>query len=119
MRNLDDFGKVLDSAIASGANQVDSISFGAEKSVENEATVLKAAMADARAKAQLLAEQDGVQLGVLVSCVASANRPVPQAHRAMAFAADASGGSAPPISAGELDMTATVTAVYSIESSNP
>ncbi len=111
VRNLDDFGKLLDAAVQSGANQVNRISFEATKSGEAEQQALKLAMADAKAKAQLIATADGVKLGTLISLVEDVQYPQMPINRQMARA-ESFGDSAPPVAAGELELIVTVTAVY-------
>jgi len=69
VRNLDRAGPVVDAAVAAGANQV----YGPSLTRSDQAAVyrsaLKAAYADARAKAQALAEAAGVTLGAMTSTV--------------------------------------------------
>ena len=69
VRNLDRAGPVVDAAVGAGANQV----YGPSLTRSDEAAVyrgaLKAAYADARAKAQALAEAAGVTLGAMTSTV--------------------------------------------------
>lgn len=80
VRNLDRAGPVVDAAVAAGANQV----FGPSLTRSNQAALyrnaLKAAYADARAKAEALAEASGVSLGAMTSTVeGGANVPMPLA----------------------------------------
>lgn len=80
VRNLDRAGPVVDAAVGAGANQV----YGPSLTRSDQAAVyrsaLKAAYADARAKAQALAEAAGVTLGEMTSTVeGGGNAPLPLA----------------------------------------
>lgn len=80
VRNLDRAGPVVDAAVAAGANQV----YGPSLTRSDQAAVyrsaLKAAYADARAKAQALAEAAGVTLGAMTSTVeGGGSMPMPLA----------------------------------------
>ena len=55
-------GKVIDSAFAAGANTLNGISFSASNTEEAEAESLKKAVADAKAKAEVLAEATGLKI---------------------------------------------------------
>lgn len=69
VRNLDRAGAVVDAAVAAGANQV----YGPSLTRSDQAAVyrsaLKAAYADARAKAEALADAAGVTLGAMTATV--------------------------------------------------
>ncbi len=80
VRNLDRAGPIVDAAVGAGANQV----YGPSLSRSDQAAVyrsaLKAAYADARARAQALAEAAGVTLGAMTSTVeGGASVPMPLA----------------------------------------
>lgn len=113
LRNLDKAGGVIDRAVSSGSNRLDSISFGFAdpKPLFNDAR--KAAVADARERASLYAEAAGVKLGRVLQIsdnFTSAPGPYPVAMRA-----DALEAKAVPIAAGEQSIGASVTVVYAIE----
>lgn len=80
VRNLDRAGPVVDAAVGAGANQV----YGPSLTRSDQAAVyrnaLRAAYADARARAQALAEAAGVTLGAMSSTVeGGGNVPMPLA----------------------------------------
>lgn len=109
VRQLDTLGAVLDAAVTDGANTLNGLTFGLAdpEPVLNEAR--KEAVADAKAKAALLAEAAGVTLGKLVSISEgmAPTDPVPM------FRAEAA--SAPvPVAGGELGLSASVTLNYQI-----
>lgn len=107
IRALETLGTVLDAAVADGANTLNGLTFGLADPtpVMNEAR--KEAVADARARAELLAGAAGVTLGKIVSISESggAASPMPM------FRAEAS---TVPVAEGELGVTAMVTVVYEI-----
>jgi uncharacterized protein YggE len=113
LRNLEKAGGVIDKAVASGSNRLDSISFGFAdpKPLLNDAR--KSAVADARDRAGLYADAAGVKLGAVLQItdsVSAAPGPYPVAVRAEALDAKAV-----PIAAGEQSVGASVTVVYAIE----
>jgi uncharacterized protein YggE len=109
VRALDSLGAVLDASVADGANTLNGLTFG----LANPEPVLdearKEAVANARAKAELLAEAAGVKLGKIVSIseTAAYQPPMPMFRQDAAFAA-------PPVQGGELGMTASVSIFYEI-----
>lgn len=113
LRNLEKAGGVIDKAVASGSNRLDSISFGFAdpKPLLNEAR--KAAVTDARERASLYAEAAGVNLGDVLQISDSFTHtpgPVPVLARA-----DFAEAKAVPIAAGEQTIGASVTIVYAIK----
>ena len=80
VRNLDRAGPVVDAAVGAGANQVYGPSLTRSDQEAVYRSALKAAYADARAKAQALAEAAGVTLGAMTSTVeGGASAPMPLA----------------------------------------
>jgi hypothetical protein len=85
LRNLTRAGAVIDAAVAAGANQVYGPSLSRSNVSELYRNALRASIADARAKAQVLAEASGVSLGAVVGVVeqgATPEAPMPAADRA-------------------------------------
>lgn len=109
IRALDTLGAVVDAAISDGANTLNGLTFGVSdpKPLMHEAR--KAAVADARARAEVLAEAVGAKLGRIVTLSDGGNYAGP----APMFRADVSAG-APPVQGGEVGLTATVTVTYEI-----
>jgi len=60
--SMDAVGEVIDSAFAAGANTLNSISFSASDTDAAKAESLKKAVADAKAKAEILAEASGLKI---------------------------------------------------------
>lgn len=102
-------GTVIDEAVEAGANQV----YGPSGTVTAQAALyrqaLKGAVADARTRAQALAEAAGVTLGRVTNVVEQGGGPV----YALAERAKAA-GDATPIEPGTQDVSATVTVTFAI-----
>lgn len=105
VRNLDGLGQVLDAAVTDGANTLNGLTFGlaAPEPALNEAR--KAAVADARAKAELLVAAAGLNLGRIVTISENGAwaDPAPMFRDTAA---------AVPVVGGELGLTANVTVQY-------
>ncbi|WP_246594367.1 SIMPL domain-containing protein [Mameliella sediminis] len=115
VRDLDGIGALLSGVLDDGANQLQSLSFGVQdpRAVEDEAR--RRAVADAMAKAKLYAEAAGVALGPLQELrdtaeplVSSIVQPEPMMLEEAPAARDV------PVAAGEIEVRAEVTMVFSI-----
>src|SRR5262249_54563600 len=105
--NVSRAGDVVDAAVAAGANQVDgpSLTVSDQSSLYN--TALKAAIADARAKAQVLADASGLHVGAVASVEENGgSAPLPYDAARTALPATA------PIEVGTQQITASVTVVF-------
>jgi len=115
VRDLDRVGEVIDAAAAAGGDvvQVQGLSFTIEKPEDLRAQARQEAMADARARAEGLADLAGVKLGKPLSVTESAvNPPSPFMESAPAArGAEA----ATPIEAGQLEVSVTVDVLFAIE----
>jgi uncharacterized protein YggE len=110
IRNLDAAGKVLSAATGAGANQINGLRFELEDPSGLQVEARKKAVADARLRAERLAELAGVKLGPAISITeidGGNSGPVP------AFAMAKMANSA-PVEAGELTITSTVQIVYAL-----
>lgn len=116
VREITRLGQVLDSVVQSGGNQMHGIEFRFDDCEKLLDQARKRAMADARRKAELLAAEAGVALGVPMSIHEGTAPPPPT--RPMMMHALGHGAMAPesslPVAAGEQDLTATVEVVYRI-----
>jgi len=116
VRKIDDTSKVVDDAVTAGGNdaQVQGISFTIDNPDDLKAQARKAAMADARSRADTLAKEAGVQLGNPITISESAVvTPIPFER---GVAAPATGpGVSTPIEPGTQDVTVTVSVTYSIK----
>jgi len=110
---LDLVGPLIDSAIAAGANRVNSLDFSVKDDARARAEAIAMATRDARAQADALAAALGVKLGkVLKATTVSEARPIPvRLGRAMAMSANV----ATPVEPGEVTVPATVSLTFEIE----
>ena len=110
IRNLDLAGKVLSAATGAGANQLYGLRFEIEDPSPLQVEARRAAVADARQRAERLAQLAGVKLGPAQSITeidGGGSGPMPM------FAAAKLDSSA-PVERGELTITSTVQIVYSL-----
>jgi len=112
MRDLARVGQVLDAAVKAGANASRGLTFQKDDPSAERNRALAAAIAAARAKAEVLARAAGRELGeVLEIAEGGGGRPVPMlGFRAMAAIPDAV-----PVEAGELQLSAQVEVVFALE----
>jgi uncharacterized protein YggE len=109
---LDLVGALIDSAIAAGANRVNSLNFSVKDDAKARTEAIAIATRDARAQAQALASALDVKLGkVLKATTLSQERPIPIRGRAMAMSANV----ATPVEPGEVTVPATVSLTFEIE----
>lgn len=113
IENVEQVGKVLAAVTDAGANTVHGINFGVKDSKALEQRARAAAMADARERAEALAELAGVELGDVqtISMTAGGGYPVPMMGGRMEMAQSAS---VPGISTGELSIFVQVQVSYAI-----
>ena len=113
VRNLDDLGKLLDSSVSVGANQINAISFALSDTSSQLNEARRAAMANAIAKAELYAEAAGVTLGNILSITESSPGYAPQPEMMMSrMAADAPG--VVPVATGDLDFSMQVSVTWEL-----
>ena len=109
VRDLPILGLVLDEVVEDGANQLGGIQFGFQDPDPLMEQARRDAVADGRAKAMVLADAAGVELGALQSLSEQgAVRPQPMMMEMAARDASV------PIAAGELSLNASVSMVYQI-----
>src|SRR5439155_326644 len=87
--NLGRAGKIVDAAVAAGANQVDGPNLTVSDQGALYRAALKAAIADARVKAEAIAEASGLRVGTVSSVEETGDTPTP-----VRYAADSSAPSA-------------------------
>lgn len=109
IRALDTTGAVLDAAVADGANTLNGMTFGLADPEPALDEARRDAVADARAKAELLAAAAGVKLGPVLSISDSASPMDP-----MPMYRDAIAASPVPVVGGELDLSASVQVTYEL-----
>jgi uncharacterized protein len=107
-----DAGGLVDAAVGAGANTVDGPSLDVSDSDALYRDALKQAVADARAKAQALADAGGFAVGPVFSVSEQGSAPPPVFEAAAAGKAAAS---PTPVEPGTQDVTADVTVAFQIK----
>ena len=111
-RDIDQLGGVIDAVFEAGANTLDGVSFSSSQAGEARDEARRRAVAELMALRDLYVEAAGLEVVRLMSLSEnSGGRPRPMMARAEAFAPDA----ATPVAAGELTISATLSAVWEIE----
>ena len=106
---LDRVGGLIDAAVEAGANQVNGPSLGVADQEKLYRQALKAAVADARESAQVLAAAAGRSLGKVTSIVeGGGSYPVPM------FAKSAVSDAGAPIEAGTRETIATISVTFAL-----
>lgn len=105
-------GRVFDAALGAGANRVDSLAFDLQDSRRALRAVLEQAARDAHDIANTLATASDVKLGSLQTIT---TQPIYRPVIAMARNAEMAAAPSVPIVAGQIPISATVTAVYAIQ----
>lgn len=113
VRELDKIGAVLEAAIEAGANNVWGIYFGLEDTKPLEAKAREAAVKDARERAEILAELNGVDLANVIS-VSEVVGNTPGPLYASEAAARGLGGGGATVVPGELTFSTQLQIVYGI-----
>ena len=108
VRALDKVGPVLDAVIADGANTLNGLTFGLQNPRPTEDEARKQAVADAVARATLIATAAGAKLGPLVAITEGGSvGPAPGPMYRMA-------AEAVPVAGGEVEVSATITMVFQL-----
>jgi hypothetical protein len=105
---IEEIGRVIDAALAKGANEVAGLSLFSSKADSTRRAALAAALADARAQAEVLARAAGGTLGSLIE-LSSAQEPIRPVLQPL-MRATAAMAVQTPIESGEQTVSATVTA---------
>jgi uncharacterized protein len=110
VRDLAALGSVIDGSLQAGATSMDSLSFRLDDPTEPERAARTAAVAQARARAEILAEAAGVAIGGVADIIEGggpgSGYPQPKAARMML--ADA----ATPVEAGTTEISVSVTVTF-------
>jgi len=114
VRDIDKVGKVLDAAVKAGANSINSVEFEVADKTKALSEARKAAVKDARTKAEELANAAGIDLGEVQTINEyTAGSPSP-VYRAGAPAPLANEAFVVPIQPGQMVLTVEVNIVYII-----
>lgn len=114
VRDLTKIGSLLDEAVKAGANSISGISFDVADKSAALSQARQAAVQNAQAKAQELAQAAGVTLGSVqtISEYTSYPAPVFEGRGGAMYAADAA---SVPVSPGQMTITVEVNIVYQIQ----
>jgi uncharacterized protein YggE len=108
-------GELIDTAIAAGANRVDSLNFTLKNDSKPRADALASASRDAQQQALALAASLNVKLGrIITASTEGVPRPVPLV-RTFAQGPSAMAAFKTPVEAGDITVPATVFLTYEIE----
>jgi len=114
IREIDKTGSIIDAVAAAGGDytRINNLSFSVDDPTPYYEEARQEAMADARAKAEQLAELSGVELGK--PTYISENTPIFPIYPYRAYEAAAPAPMPTPISPGEVEISLTVQVVYAI-----
>jgi len=110
--------KVLDGAVNSGANEVDGVNFSFNNPDSLQQQAQEAAIANAKTKAQALAQASGLNLGKVVSVSESNNvfpGPVPYAVNSAMGLGGAAKSVAPDIQPGSQEVDETMSVTFEVK----
>lgn len=109
-------GDLMRRTLDSGANRIQGISFGLRDPAAADAAVQVAAVKDAKAQAERIAEATGVKLGSVISIDSPprTESPRPMPYGLAMKAAAPRGRTAVPVEAGSIETSAEVDAVFAI-----
>ena len=113
VRKIEDLGGLLDVAVTTGSNTVNGVSFSVSKPDAMLDDARKAAVADAKHKAEIYAAAGGFKLGNIISLSEGAAYQPPIAY--MAKSARSEGANDVPIAQGEQALTIDVSISYEIK----
>lgn len=115
-RKLADFGKIIDTLVSSGANQVSGPSFMIDQPDAALDEARGAAMTKARARAELYARAAGLKVVRIVSISEAGgySPPMPVMYRVAMDAAAPPAPPPPPIAPGEVETGLTVTVQFEL-----
>ncbi len=109
IRDVEQVGKLIDSAVAAGANQIHNIDFDISDRSEYEEEAMKLAVQRAKQKAEIVADESGVDIvGIKEINVEEARTPAPRLDVALETYADT------PIVSGEVTVNMRVSVVFKI-----
>jgi uncharacterized protein len=114
VRDLDKAGPAIDEALKAGATTFDSLDLRVSDETAAERRAREAAVADAKAKADVLAAAAGTRIVGVASISESVGQP-PYPYRDFGVAAGAAKDSSTPVAPGTSDLVVSVAVVYVIE----
>jgi hypothetical protein len=115
MKDITKVGDVINAASDAGATDMNGPSFTLSEDSDARASAIEKAIADAKARAEVMAKAAGKTVGDVVS-ISESGISVPIIYKdAVRASADMAGAAAPEIQPGTLDITASVTVVFELK----
>ena len=108
LRRIDQVGSVIDAALASGANQINSLAFGISAADSARRQALAIAVGKTKADADMMARAAGGTLGPLIELTANDFYSPPTPRQIMGMAKEMTQDAAVPIEAGQEVVRVTV-----------
>jgi uncharacterized protein YggE len=112
VHDLASLGAIVDGSLSAGATSLDGLSFRVDDPREAERAARIAAVAEARSRAEILAEAAGVVIGDVVGIVEGGPPPTWPQPKAQMLRAAADAGT--PVEAGTTEISVTVTVTFRI-----
>jgi uncharacterized protein len=112
VRDLAGLGAVVDGSLSAGATSLDGLSFRVDDPREAERAARTAAVAEARSRAEILAEAAGVAIAGVAGIVEGGPPPTWPQPKAQMLRAAADAGT--PVEAGTTEISVTVTVTFRI-----
>jgi len=113
IRSIADVGKVLETALNNGANNIYGLNFGIQESASLTAEARTAAIADARVRADAMAAGLGVTLGQVLSASDQSGGVVYPYFVGAGWGVGGGGGE-PPISQGQMAVSVSLSVTFEI-----
>lgn len=113
MKDIEKVGAIIEAGTGAGANEVSGPTFTLSEQSASRADAIKQAVADAKARAEVMAKAAGKTVGAVLS-ISEAGVSVPPIYYSGALKGGADTASV-PIEAGTLDVTANVTVVFELK----
>jgi uncharacterized protein len=112
VRDITKLSDVLDDAVSSGANSIYGVSFDVSDPSKLEDQARAKAVADAKSRAEKLAQLEGLTLGNVITVSETSANPIPLYANAYAMG---KGGGGAPIESGSIMVTVTLQVTYAIK----
>jgi uncharacterized protein YggE len=111
VRDVNQLGDVLDKAVAAGANNIYGVNFSVEDTSKLESDARAKAVADAKSRAEELAQLNGLQLGEVLSV----SEVIGGSAFPMDYGVKGLGGGGTPVQPGELEMSLSIQITYAVK----
>jgi uncharacterized protein YggE len=115
--NIDQVGEAIDAAFGAGANTLNGISFSASDTKEAQQKAIRAAVEDAKEKAQVLADAAGLEIRGIEDIVEqgtySSDRGIMKSFQAAAAEEDSVAGTV--VQAAKLSVSSSITVTFRVD----